>query len=115
MAGLSSLISLLRAPLTTTHPNAFCHLSEQQTAEILSTSIEVAWLVTAGLGVRVLILCFADRTTKKISFSHSSSTNYPMLRSTLVCRGFKKYWLKAHTGADNNFLPQIDFLQVCLA
>ncbi|GBM05960.1 hypothetical protein AVEN_28076-1 [Araneus ventricosus] len=54
MAGLSSLISLLRVPLMTTHPNAFSPLSEQQPAQIRPSSIEVAWAVTAGLGVTVL-------------------------------------------------------------
>ncbi|GBL83281.1 hypothetical protein AVEN_36704-1 [Araneus ventricosus] len=54
MAGLSSLISPLRVPLITTRPTAFSPLSEQQPAETRPTSIEVAWTVTAGLGVRVL-------------------------------------------------------------
>ncbi|GBM38414.1 hypothetical protein AVEN_260802-1 [Araneus ventricosus] len=84
MAGLSSLISLLRVPLMTTrptafsplsehlilpscslilplmttHPTAFSLLSEQQPAENRPTSIEVAWPVTAGLGVRVLTSYF---------------------------------------------------------
>ncbi|GBN89762.1 hypothetical protein AVEN_184233-1 [Araneus ventricosus] len=44
----------LRVPLRTTLPTAFSPLSEQQPAEIRPTSIEVAWPVTAGLGVRVL-------------------------------------------------------------
>ncbi|GBN57926.1 hypothetical protein AVEN_250380-1 [Araneus ventricosus] len=51
---LSSLISPLRVPLMTTRPTAFSLLSEQQPAEIRPTSIEVAWPVTGGLGVRVL-------------------------------------------------------------
>ncbi|GBM56253.1 hypothetical protein AVEN_101535-1 [Araneus ventricosus] len=38
----------------TTRPTAFSPLSEQQPAEIRPTSTEVAWPVTAGLGVRVL-------------------------------------------------------------
>ncbi|GBM44787.1 hypothetical protein AVEN_148290-1 [Araneus ventricosus] len=45
----------LRVPLMTTHPTAFSPLLEQQPAEIRPSSIEVAWPVTAGLGVRVLI------------------------------------------------------------
>ncbi|GBN29085.1 hypothetical protein AVEN_36736-1 [Araneus ventricosus] len=49
-----TFISPLRVPLVTTHPTAFSPLSEQQPAEIRPTSIEVAWPVTAGLGVRVL-------------------------------------------------------------
>ncbi|GBL54494.1 Transposable element Tcb1 transposase [Araneus ventricosus] len=47
-------ISPLRFRLMTTRPAAFSPLSEQQPAEIRPTSIEVAWPVTAGLGVRVL-------------------------------------------------------------
>ncbi|GBN51872.1 hypothetical protein AVEN_120156-1 [Araneus ventricosus] len=47
-------ISPLRVPLMTTRPTAFSALSEQQPAEIRPNSIEVAWPVTAGLGVRVL-------------------------------------------------------------
>ncbi|GBN22074.1 hypothetical protein AVEN_170094-1 [Araneus ventricosus] len=47
-------ISPLRVPLMTTRPTAFSRLSEQQPAEIRPTSIEVAWSVTAGLGVKVL-------------------------------------------------------------
>ncbi|GBM68391.1 hypothetical protein AVEN_210463-1 [Araneus ventricosus] len=54
MAGLSSLISKLRFPLKTTCLTAFSPLSEQQPSEIRPTSIEVAWPVTAGLGVKVL-------------------------------------------------------------
>ncbi|GBM97983.1 hypothetical protein AVEN_244075-1, partial [Araneus ventricosus] len=46
--------SPLRVPLMTTRPTAFSPLSKQQQAEIRPTSIEVAWPVTAGLGVRVL-------------------------------------------------------------
>ncbi|GBM85595.1 hypothetical protein AVEN_38367-1 [Araneus ventricosus] len=53
MAGLSSLLSSLRVPLMTIHSSAFS-LSEQQPAEIRPSSIEVAWPVTAGLGVRGL-------------------------------------------------------------
>ncbi|GBO02191.1 hypothetical protein AVEN_132473-1 [Araneus ventricosus] len=41
----------------TTCPTAFSPLSEQQPAEIRPTSIEVAWPITAGLGVRVLTAC----------------------------------------------------------
>ncbi|GBM64420.1 hypothetical protein AVEN_78802-1 [Araneus ventricosus] len=37
-----------------TRPTAFSPLSEQQPAEIRSTSIEVTWPVTAGSGVRGL-------------------------------------------------------------
>ncbi|GBM24423.1 hypothetical protein AVEN_76153-1 [Araneus ventricosus] len=47
-------ISPLRVPLMTTLPTAFSPLLEQQPTEICPTSIEVAWPVTAGLGVRVL-------------------------------------------------------------
>ncbi|GBN13484.1 hypothetical protein AVEN_208212-1 [Araneus ventricosus] len=57
MARLSPIISPLRAPLMTTCPTAFSPLSEQQPAEIRPTSIEVAWPVVAGLGVRVLRHC----------------------------------------------------------
>ncbi|GBM25644.1 hypothetical protein AVEN_82760-1 [Araneus ventricosus] len=49
-----AFISPLRVPLMTTRPTAFSPLSEQQPAEIRPTSIEVAWPITAGLGVRVL-------------------------------------------------------------
>ncbi|GBN41606.1 hypothetical protein AVEN_103653-1 [Araneus ventricosus] len=59
MAGLSSLISPLRVLLMTTRPTAFSSLSEQQPAENRPTSIEVAWTVMAGLGVRVLIIAAA--------------------------------------------------------
>ncbi|GBL93460.1 hypothetical protein AVEN_59664-1 [Araneus ventricosus] len=48
-------ISLRRVPLMTTRSTAFSPLSKQQPAEICPTSIEIAWPVTAGLGVRVLI------------------------------------------------------------
>ncbi|GBL72727.1 hypothetical protein AVEN_145677-1 [Araneus ventricosus] len=51
MAGLSSLIS---------------PLSEQQPAEIRPTSIEVAWPVMAGLGVRVLTSRF--EAARSLSF-----------------------------------------------
>ncbi|GBN22105.1 hypothetical protein AVEN_123118-1 [Araneus ventricosus] len=44
----------LRLPLMATRPTAFSLFSEQQPSEIRPTSIEVAWPVTAGLGVRVL-------------------------------------------------------------
>ncbi|GBL89381.1 hypothetical protein AVEN_225896-1 [Araneus ventricosus] len=40
--------------IMTTHPTAFSPLSEQEPAEIRPTSIDVAWPVTADLGVRVL-------------------------------------------------------------
>ncbi|GBN93180.1 hypothetical protein AVEN_66967-1 [Araneus ventricosus] len=43
----------LRVPLMTTRPTAFSPLSEQQLAEIRPSSIQVAWTVTAGLGVSV--------------------------------------------------------------
>ncbi|GBM98565.1 hypothetical protein AVEN_15275-1 [Araneus ventricosus] len=49
-------ISPLRFPLMTTRSTAFSLLSEQQQAEIRPTSIELAWSVTGGLGVRVLKL-----------------------------------------------------------
>ncbi|GBM78928.1 hypothetical protein AVEN_26726-1 [Araneus ventricosus] len=48
-------ISPLRVPSMTTRPTAFSPLSEQQPPTIRPTSIEVAWPVTGGLGVRVLI------------------------------------------------------------
>ncbi|GBM40614.1 hypothetical protein AVEN_27199-1 [Araneus ventricosus] len=48
------LISPLRVPLMTTRPTAFSPISEKQPAKIRLTSIEVAWPVTAGLGVKVL-------------------------------------------------------------
>ncbi|GBL90749.1 Histone-lysine N-methyltransferase SETMAR [Araneus ventricosus] len=54
MAGLPFLISPLRFLLMTTRSTAFSLLSKQQQAEIRPTSIEVAWPVTGGLGVRVL-------------------------------------------------------------
>ncbi|GBM46800.1 hypothetical protein AVEN_40009-1 [Araneus ventricosus] len=54
MAGLSSPISPLRIPLMTTRQTAFYPFSEQQLIEIRPTSMEIAWPVTAGLGVRVL-------------------------------------------------------------
>ncbi|GBN19384.1 hypothetical protein AVEN_120680-1 [Araneus ventricosus] len=47
-------ISPLRLPLNTTRPATFSTLSEQQPAKIRPTGMEVAWPVTAGLGVRVL-------------------------------------------------------------
>ncbi|GBN54562.1 hypothetical protein AVEN_2867-1 [Araneus ventricosus] len=47
-------ISPLWVPLMTTRPTVFSPLSQQQPAEIRPTSIEVAWPVTAGLGVRVI-------------------------------------------------------------
>ncbi|GBO00535.1 hypothetical protein AVEN_54170-1 [Araneus ventricosus] len=50
MEGLSFLIS---TP-SPTRPTAFSPLSEQQPTEIRPTSIEVAWPVTASLGVRVI-------------------------------------------------------------
>ncbi|GBN60241.1 hypothetical protein AVEN_159998-1, partial [Araneus ventricosus] len=40
--------------LVTTHPTSFTPNSEEQPAEIRSTSIEVVWQVTFGLGVRGL-------------------------------------------------------------
>ncbi|GBM98663.1 hypothetical protein AVEN_214675-1 [Araneus ventricosus] len=47
-------ISPLRDPFMTTFRTAFPSLSEQQPTEIRPISIEVAWSVTAGLGVRVI-------------------------------------------------------------
>ncbi|GBN19410.1 hypothetical protein AVEN_138153-1 [Araneus ventricosus] len=70
MAGLSSLISLLRVPSMSTLPTAFSPLSEQQPAEIRPTNIEVAWPVTADLGVRVL-------SRKNCARDHSSSKSPP--------------------------------------
>ncbi|GBO11904.1 Retrovirus-related Pol polyprotein from transposon 297 [Araneus ventricosus] len=58
-------ISPLRVPLMTTRPTAFSPLSEQQPAEIRPTSIEVAWPVTAGLGVRVLIVENLERLNEE--------------------------------------------------
>ncbi|GBM11213.1 hypothetical protein AVEN_133940-1 [Araneus ventricosus] len=52
MAGLSTLIS----PFNDHSFNRLLPISEQQPAEIRPTSIEVAWAVTAGLGVRVLCI-----------------------------------------------------------
>ncbi|GBM36367.1 hypothetical protein AVEN_176062-1 [Araneus ventricosus] len=49
-----TFISPLKVPLKTTRPTAFSPLSEQLPVEIRPTSIEVAWPVTAGLGVRVI-------------------------------------------------------------
>ncbi|GBN37494.1 hypothetical protein AVEN_103720-1 [Araneus ventricosus] len=51
-----SFISPLTVPLMTTRPTAFCPLSEQHSAETRPASMEVAWTVTAGLRVRVLIV-----------------------------------------------------------
>ncbi|GBM72970.1 hypothetical protein AVEN_186735-1 [Araneus ventricosus] len=50
------LISYLspKGPFNDHSPNCLLPLSEQQHAEIRPTSIEVAWPVTAGLGVRGL-------------------------------------------------------------
>ncbi|GBN82200.1 hypothetical protein AVEN_94237-1 [Araneus ventricosus] len=43
-----------KGPFNDHSPSCLLPLSEQQPAEIRPTSIEVAWPVTAGLGVRVL-------------------------------------------------------------
>ncbi|GBM05978.1 hypothetical protein AVEN_80568-1 [Araneus ventricosus] len=65
------LISPLRVPLMTTRPTAFFSpLSEQQPAEIRPTSIEVAWPVTVGLGVRVLIKCLYSEYLPKVFVGH---------------------------------------------
>ncbi|GBO07693.1 hypothetical protein AVEN_225507-1 [Araneus ventricosus] len=45
-----------KGPFNDHSPNCLLPLSEQQPAEIRPTSIEVAWPVTGGLRVRVLIL-----------------------------------------------------------
>ncbi|GBN14652.1 hypothetical protein AVEN_214706-1 [Araneus ventricosus] len=51
------LLSLSKGiPLMTTRPTAFSPHSEQQPDEIRPTSIEVVWPVTAGLGVRGLMV-----------------------------------------------------------
>ncbi|GBM68988.1 hypothetical protein AVEN_158811-1 [Araneus ventricosus] len=47
-------ISHLSPPFKDHSPNCLLPHSEQQPAEIRPTSIEVAWPVTAGLGVRGL-------------------------------------------------------------
>ncbi|GBM63388.1 hypothetical protein AVEN_33340-1, partial [Araneus ventricosus] len=54
MAGLSSLTTTPRDSLMSTLPTAFSPFSEQQPAQLCPTSIEVAWLVTAGFGAREL-------------------------------------------------------------
>ncbi|GBN40750.1 hypothetical protein AVEN_218917-1 [Araneus ventricosus] len=48
-------ISPLRVLLMTIRSTAFSPLSEQQPAEIRPSSMEVAWPITAGLGVKVLM------------------------------------------------------------
>ncbi|GBN32599.1 hypothetical protein AVEN_1726-1 [Araneus ventricosus] len=73
-------ISSLRVPLMTTLSTAFS-LSEQQPAEIRPTSIEVAWPVSAGLGVRVL-------TSPNVPYEPKEScllTLCPGLRKRPVC------------------------------
>ncbi|GBM96454.1 hypothetical protein AVEN_150020-1 [Araneus ventricosus] len=46
-----------KGPFNDHSPTAFSPLSEQQPAAIRPTSIEVAWPVTSGLGIRVLMYC----------------------------------------------------------
>ncbi|GBM49142.1 hypothetical protein AVEN_41008-1, partial [Araneus ventricosus] len=55
-------------PFNDHSPNCLLPLLEQQPAEIRPTSIEVAWPVTAGLGVRVLNI-------PRVSFCHFMRCN----------------------------------------
>ncbi|GBN91627.1 hypothetical protein AVEN_8988-1 [Araneus ventricosus] len=64
-----SYLHPLRIPLITTRPTAFSPFPEQQPAEICPTSMEVAWPVTVGLGVRVLI----PRTKQNSKFLHEKN------------------------------------------
>ncbi|GBN85129.1 hypothetical protein AVEN_27673-1 [Araneus ventricosus] len=66
-------ISPLRAPLMITRPT-ISPLSEQQPAEIRPTSIEVAWPVTAGLGVKVLMVLVCRKNQARLSFECATTS-----------------------------------------
>ncbi|GBM44409.1 hypothetical protein AVEN_128270-1 [Araneus ventricosus] len=90
MVGLSSLIS-------SHSPNCFLPLSEQQPAEIRPTSIEVAWPLTAGLGVRVLNhfpmpMTIPNVVSHFIGFSHHTTltgclTMIDLMRNQQMAKG----------------------------
>ncbi|GBN12823.1 hypothetical protein AVEN_175740-1 [Araneus ventricosus] len=100
-----SFISPLRVPLLTTGLTAFSPLSEQQRAEMRPTSIEDAWPVTAGLGVRVL------KDPKKHKKGKSHSLGQRIAHAPTDPEGFFKF-IKG-LGIIDEILEPGPFVAVC--
>ncbi|GBO40430.1 hypothetical protein AVEN_26795-1 [Araneus ventricosus] len=85
-------ISPLRVPLMTTRPTAFSPLSKKKPADIRPTSIEVAWPITAGLGVKVLNEKSSGDTFAKLSSRREDMrTTYFFTFGTLGTKVFPSF------------------------
>ncbi|GBM65522.1 hypothetical protein AVEN_214867-1 [Araneus ventricosus] len=71
-------------PLKTTRPTAFSPLSEQQPAEIRPTTIEVAWPVTAGLGVGVLKASYQTLSSDRTHLDKFTAAQFMILIQAVV-------------------------------
>ncbi|GBM64412.1 hypothetical protein AVEN_52535-1 [Araneus ventricosus] len=93
-----------KGPFNATRPTAFSPLSEQQPAKIRPISIEVAWPVTAGLGVKVLIKQMAPIVCK---VKNRMPDKYLYLIKSLVT-------LMANLMLENLYTVKYSLLQNCL-
>ncbi|GBL92820.1 hypothetical protein AVEN_17362-1 [Araneus ventricosus] len=89
----------------TTHPTAFSPIAEHQPAEIRPTIMEVAWSVTAGLGVSML----NEPNSNSIPNERSSCLfDEFMVRHDNTISGSKKrekYLLSYHSGHSRLSMP----------